>query len=213
MPESFAIQAEHYAGCVKCTERRNARVHDLRDAFSPSGKAEPRIYCLSAGRPWLGILIAKSIVKLMSKLLISVVMLNLLLCKTLAAPSAVDVAGTYRLESMTQRGQTVPTNFIGITITLNSNGTFNATNVPRDFLFESSSNSALSSFGGTWDEQNAGKAGGVFLNVGTPTGSNSCLMLIKSDFGTSRIFKKYHPGGRDSVEVYLGKQNGGNSLH
>lgn len=166
-------------------------------------------------RPWLGILIAKSIVKRMNKLLMSVVLLSLLLCNymVLAAPAAVDLAGTYRLESMTQRGQSLPANFSGITITLNTNGTFVATNVPRDFFFESSSNSAPSIIGGTWDEQNAGEAGGLFLNIATPTGSNSCLMLIKSDFGTSRIFKKYHSGRRDSVEVYLGKQNGGSSLH
>jgi hypothetical protein len=149
------------------------------------------------------------------KQLLCVLLFNLLpcICMVFAAPPALDLAGTYRLESMTQRGQSLPTNFIGITITLNSNGTFAATNVPLDFLFESSSNSAPSIIGGTWDEKSAGKAGGLFLNIATTTGSNSCLMLIKSDFGTSRIFKEYHSGKRDSVEVYLGKENGRSPRH
>jgi hypothetical protein len=157
--------------------------------------------------PWLGIHIAKGLVKQMNKRLFLVLLFGTLPCDytVLAAPPAMDLAGTYRLESMTQRGQSVPTNFIGSTITLNRNGSFVATNVPRDFFLESSSNSAPSIIGGTWDEKNAGEAGGLFLNIATPSGSNSCLMLIKSDFGTPRIFKEYHSGRRDSVEVYLGR--------
>jgi hypothetical protein len=126
-----------------------------------------------------------------------------------APPAAPDFIGTYHLESMTKHGQIVPTNFAGITIILNANGSFAATNVPVDFFFDDPTNS-FPIARGTWDVKQADGTAALFLNFATPTGSNACLMLVKSDFGTVRISKLYHPGKRDSAEIYLGKQKAAN---
>jgi hypothetical protein len=126
-----------------------------------------------------------------------------------APPAAPDLVGTYHLESMTKHGQVVPTNFAGITIVLNANGSFAATNVPVDFFFDDPTNS-FPIARGTWDVKHADGTAALFLNFAAPAGSNACLLLVKSDFGTVRISKMYHPGKRDSAEIYLGKQKAAN---
>lgn len=122
-----------------------------------------------------------------------------------APPAAPDFVGIYHLESMTKQGQVVPTNFTGISIILKANGSFAATNVPVDFFFDDLTNSFPITHG-TWDVKQEDGTAALFLNFATPTGSNACLMLAESDFGTVRISKMYHPGKRDCAEIYLGKQ-------
>jgi hypothetical protein len=146
--------------------------------------------------------------KLVMKTSALLAFLTLCHCAIAAPPSALDLVGTYRLESMTTHGQIAPTNFNQIAITLNADGSFVTTNVPPDFFFEAPSNSSLAITQGTWEEKQAAGTGVLFLNFPTASGFNACMLPIKSDFGTLRICKVYHVGKPDSAEVYLGTRSG-----
>ena len=140
----------------------------------------------------------------------------LLLCASaFAAPfTKADLVGIYRLDTTTLYNQTVPTNFYAFSLTLNTNGSFVATNVPADFFFSYPPTPAAAEARGTWKVRHESEGRSLFY-----TGENDYLDLdfttpspgshgtpLQSYWGTPRIYMAYHTGKDDAAVFYLIKQ-------
>ena len=141
-----------------------------------------------------------------------------LLCRsTFAAPLPKDeVVGTYRIDPSTLHGQTVPTNFFSFAITLSSDGSFSATNVPADFFFSYTPTTATAEARGTWklDHRSEGRSlvytgenDYLVLDFTSAPGPGSYSTLVESARrGSVRIYMCYHSGKKDAVVFYLRRE-------
>lgn len=129
-----------------------------------------------------------------------------LLCNcALAAPLTKDeLVGTYQVGASTVDAPLVPTNFYAVTITLNADGSFVATNAPANFFFsypEPDMPKYLTH--GTWKVSYEGVAYNVDLTFTSASWTGSWGHPIKFYRGTPRIYVTYLPYKLSSARFHF----------
>jgi hypothetical protein len=146
-----------------------------------------------------------------------VIFLLLCNCASAAPLTKDDVVGTYQVGASTVDAPHVPTNFYAVTITLNADGSFVASNAPASFFFsftapDSSMPKILTH--GTWklspeyESANEDEDATVDLAFATASWTGSWSHPIKFYQGTPRIDVTYLPFGDYSAkfDFYLTKE-------
>lgn len=124
-----------------------------------------------------------------------------------------ELVGTYRVNSYSIIGHSLPTNYYAFAITLNANGSFVATNVPADLYFNSTSTVAIPEARGTWKLRHVSE-GRSFIHTGEtdyldldftmPSHGSDSHIVLPGDL--PRLAASYHSGESDSASFCLTKK-------
>ena len=100
-------------------------------------------------------------------------------CKRSRALTPADMAGIWRVDrgfAPNSANPPLPDSYYGCTLTLKSDGTFIAANVPPDFFHSASHLYEAPEYRGTWKVEWAGAENSVHLNFPGPNGAYSALV-------------------------------------
>ena len=136
-------------------------------------------------------------------------------CCWAAENSAIEseLVGTWRIDTNLLHHQVIPTNFLSFALTLKSDGSFLATNVPADLFFDYTPTPAFAEAQGSWKLKPDSSDGTdkLFLDFAKPNpGYWSSFVQMKfsgipffSRVARRYIYMGYHSGKKDELVFYL----------